>query len=697
MKWRLPEELFLLLAAVLLCAHGRVSQAAERARILDGRSYHLGTAGEPEWDYFEGQAPTSRGLEIRFPAQPNVREATLFLYQDDVKLDWGVELNGKKIGNLFLMEAPLVFALPIPAGTLRAGENVLSITPPKANDDIIVGEFELDLRPRNEAIDQARLEIAVTEEVSGKALPCRLTVVNETGELVPIHPSGDQKLAVRPGVIYTPDGKARVGVRPGQYTIHATRGFEYSLATERISAKAGDTQKIRLQLRREVPTPGFVSSDTHVHTFTFSRHGDATIDERAVTLAGEGIELPIATDHEYLADLSEPAKRMGVENFFTPVTGCETTTARGHFNSFPIVSGSAVPDLRILDWPRLIGAIRATPGVRVVVLNHPRNIHSNFQPFASTNFNAVTGENKRGFEFSFDAIEVANSSALQSDPMLGFHDWMAMLNYGHRVTAVGSSDVHDVSRYIVGQGRSYVACEDGDPGRIDVARACESFLKGRVLVSLGLLARMTVNDKFKVGDLATEVGDSLRVEATVLGPSWIRADCVELFANGVKIREHKIEEGHQAMERPGKAYDGIKAKVSWLVPRPKHDIHLVAIASGPGVRAPYWAIARPYQPSSRVWNPRVIGATNPIWVDADGDGKFTAARQYAQKLAERVGMDSGAMVSALAPFDEAVAAQAASLMHKAGMDLREAEFTRRLKSASASTQRGFNAYLQTAP
>ena len=56
---------------------------------------------------------------------------------------------------------------------------------------------------------------------------------------------------------------------------------------------------VPLAIRREVATPGLVACDTHVHTLTNSGHGDATIAERVVTLAGEGIELPIATDHNY--------------------------------------------------------------------------------------------------------------------------------------------------------------------------------------------------------------------------------------------------------------------------------------------------------------------------------------------------------------------------------------------------------------
>jgi hypothetical protein len=53
---------------------------------------------------------------------------------------------------------------------------------------------------------------------------------------------------------------------------------------------------------------------------------------------------------------------------------------------------------------------------------------------------------------------------------------------------------------------------------------------------------------------------------------------------------------------------------------------LLAVASGPPVTAPFWRIPKPYQPTSTTWNPRVIGATNPIWIDADGDGRFTPPR-----------------------------------------------------------------------
>jgi len=199
---------------------------------------------------------------------------------------------------------------------------------------------------------------------------------------------------------------------------------------------------------------------------------------------------------------------------------------------------------------------------------------------------------------------------------------------------------------------------------------------------------MRVDDRFAVGDLATGLGEKIRVTVTVLGPSWTRADKVELFANGIKIRERKLTPSKDA---------GEKSRITWELSRPAHDVHLVAIAWGPGVTAPYWAIAKPYQPSSRVSHPLVLGATNPIWIDGDGDGKFTAARPYAKSLIERLGTDPAKLIPALTQYDETVVAQAASLCQAAGREVRADEFTRLLKTAPESTRRGFAAFASTLP
>src|SRR5204862_6085189 len=139
----------------------------------------------------------------------------------------------------------------------------------------------------------------------------------------------------------------------GSYTVYASRGFEWSVATQSIRVAVGEVARLNLSLTHEVATPGWVSCDTHVHTFTHSGHGDATVDERMLTLAGEGLELPIATDHNTNIDYTGAAQHARVTQCFTPVVGNEVTTPAGHFNIFPVDPGARVPDFQITDWPRL--------------------------------------------------------------------------------------------------------------------------------------------------------------------------------------------------------------------------------------------------------------------------------------------------------------------------------------------------------
>src|SRR5207237_161704 len=227
-------------------------------------------------------------------------------------------------------------------------------------------------------------------------------------------------------------------------TATAGRGFEYGRAAARLTLRPDDAVTRDLTVRREVPTAGYAACDPHVHTLTYSGHGDATVGERVLTLAGEGIELPIATEHNRQVDYAAAAVAHRVRQYFTPVVGNEVTTRVGHVNAFPLAAGGPLPDAEVRDWKALA------------------------------------------------------------------------------LTPVGASDSHDVSRFIVGQGRTYVRCRDDRPGEIDVAEAVASFRAGRVLVSCGLLAEITVNGRYGPGDLAP-AADEITVAVRVLGPAWAPA------------------------------------------------------------------------------------------------------------------------------------------------------------------------------
>ena len=655
--------------------------------VLTDRLHHLRADGPREWSDFPAKAE-GPSLVLRFRAERNDAEATLRLRQQDVKQTWKVLLNGKELGRLRNDENDTVVYFPVPSAALVNGENTLAVEQAgKIPDDVRVGEITLDERPMAKVFGAATVEVTVREEVRpGKTrpVPCRITILNDVGALMTVGASSSDHLAVRPGVVYSSDGKATFGLPAGEYTVFAGRGFLYGIDSVRIVLRSGDTARKTLTIRREVSLPGYVSCDTHVHTLTHSGHGDATVEERVLTIAGEGLELPIATDHNKQVDYRAAAVKQGVSEYFTYVVGNEVTTGVGHFNIFPVRTDGPLPDYQGKDWAAVFGSIARQTAAPIVVLNHPRDLHSRFRPFGAEHHLALTGDNLDGWELRANAMEVVNSGAQQTDILRTYRDWFGLLNHGLYLTPVGASDSHDVCRFMVGQARTYIRCNADRPGAIDVQEAVTSLREGRVLVSCGLLAEITVNDKYGPGDLVPVRGNT-KVAVRVLGPGWVTADHVALYANGVKIHEARILDGKRA---------GVKWEGVWTLPNLRHDVHLVAIATGPGVRELYWPIAKPYQPMSPVAEPRVIGSTGAVWLNGDGDGKRTSARGYAERLLREAGGEWSKLVPALSAYDEAVAAQAASLLQAKGVSLGDEGVRAAVRKAGPHVEKAFEAFAE---
>lgn len=652
--------------------------------------YHLGIPGNPEWDTFAGDAPFADKLEFAFSAKRNAHESTLLIHQDDVKQEWTVTLNGKKLGQLFLMEADLWHALPIPSGLLRDGTNSLQISA-KAADDIVINEITLaDVAPQR-LLSSNLLEVTIRDLKTHEAIPSRITVLDSRGVLAALTDFGSSQTAARPGVVYTANGSARIGLMAGSYTLFATRGPEYSVAKRQVTIE-GSRTRAELAIERVIDTRGWVACDTHVHTLSLSKHGDALLRERMITIAGEGIELAVSTEHNQHADYQPAARELGLQHQFTILPGNEVTTAKGHFNIFPVDLSGAPANAKLESWPQLFSSMRGTPNVQVVILNHPTDTHSGFTPFASTNLNLVTGRNLRGdFPFTFDAMELINSGAMRSDWMEPFQAWFALLNRGYRITGVGASDSHDVSRFIVGQGRTYLAISDAEPGRIDLQRACDALKAGHAVVSLGLFPSISVSsggEKFGPGDLCRASGP-IEIAVRAEWPDWMIAtntaieSAIRLFANGREIQAWKGEPGWNVL--------AFTAKLA----QPKLDTYYTIIATAPGTTAPFWGLARPYQPTSTHWDPLLIGATNPVWVDADGDGHFTAPAEYAKRLFERFGSSTEKLLAEAARYDAATVTQLAELLDLNGISLRSPKFENQLQHSTEQVQAAFSAYLKS--
>lgn len=667
------------LMALCVAATGR-EVFAER-RVLHPEMTHLRSGETREWNSFAAQA-AGNALRIEFEASPNDTHVTLGLRRVDVKEGWQVQLNKKLLGTLFSDENDMDEVWELPPGTLLAGTNELVVEATgNKSDDVLIGSVWLDSRSRKEVSSEAALELQACDEL-GNPIPCRFTIVNQLGSLSAVDSHAHDSLAVRAGVVYSANGTASLGLAAGSYTIFCGRGFEYDLPHMQFNLREDERASHQFTLKRVVNTAGMVACDTHVHTFEVSRHGDASLMERMITLAAEGVELAVATDHNVFVDYRPFLMKAGLESYLTPVIGSEVTTRYGHFNVFPAIAEADVPDHQAATWDELFHSIYNTPNIRFAILNHPRDAHSNFTPFAPANMLTAVGKRIDGRRLQAGGIELINSAALQSDPMVVFHDWLTQVNRGLLLTAIGSSDSHEVSRKIVGQGRSYVMADDSLPGKIDVEEAVDSFIHGRVCVSLGLLTELTVNHRAHSGDLCEVDEEPLDVLVKVQGPEWVQADRIELYANGRLIRSLEIPQSQRGIA-------GLKALASWQLDKPKHDIQLVAVARGPGVRGLYWPIAKPYQPTSAEWNSYVFGSSGIVRIDADRDGRWSCCKDYAQRLVEGASGSLEKLSRSLGDYDAPTAAFAAELWTASGRQIRNADARRVLSQATESVQQGF--------
>lgn len=645
---------------------------------IDDTLHYLRNADPREWSGFPEHAENE--LMVHFTSLPNTSEQTLSLRQYDIKQDWQVRVNDHDLGLLVIDEKDITTYLPIPDGVLRAGENTIQIKS-KATipDDIRVGEIMVHNRPPGVVLSESGIDITIIENGKNVQLPARITILNERRSLQTVTAMPDDMLAIRPGYVYTGNGKASLRLPAGKYTVFAGRGFEYSIDSIQVELKPGDHIEKTLAIKREVETNGWISSDTHVHTFTHSGHGDATIEERAITLAGEDIDLPVMTDHNIYVDLIPTAKASGMLKWFTPVTGDELTTKVGHFNVFKTTVGTNVISHQAENWNDISKNINDAENNKVIILNHARDIHNGFRPFDPSRHLSSAGTGKDDWKFPANAMEVINSGSQQTDYMQLHFDWFGMLNRGYFLTPVGCSDSHDVSRFTVGQGRTYIQAGDTD-ANINVVQAIKNFREGKVMVSAGLLTKLTVNKNYGPGDLVPAKG-TVNVAVEVSGPAWTHAEKVTLYANGKKIREEKNLQ---------KANGPLTWKMSWDITLPKHDIFLVAIAEGPGEGMPWWPISKPYQPASADWTPKIIGSTGAVWIDADKNRKRNSAYDYAKGVVDSSKDDMTKMISSLALYDEAVAIQVAALLWKNGRDLASPEILAALNDATPETKAGFS-------
>jgi hypothetical protein len=118
---------------------------------------------------------------------------------------------------------------------------------------------------------------------------------------------------------------------------------------------------------------------------------------------------------------------------------------------------------------------------------------------------------------------------------------------------------------------------------------------------------------------------------------------------------------------PGKPTD---CKLEFAIPAPRHDAHLVCVVLGDGVKERYWPTEEDY----------TLAATNPVWLDADGDGKFRSPRESAKMILAQSGKQVEKQWRAVAQTDDGIAIQMLDLMAKSMSDKSREAFLQKLQA-----------------
>ncbi len=628
---------FLLLAS--LAQSTQQAPPGERPeQVLDSRMHHLGDDQTPEWPEAP-MDPEGSSLQFDFEASAVHGPWTLAFQQRHISNNWRIEINGQLVGALRKSDERLQQYMEIPARILQEGTNRFELLTDNPADDITFGHLRLIPKSFRDALNLVSVLLVARDLRTKNHVPARFTLLDGSGNLAPVYSADLPTQATRDGVVYTQDGLASFEVPAGSYRVTASRGSEWSIDIYDLNFSRPDLPELGglqapnaiFNLVREVDTSGYVACDTHIHTLTHSGHGDASVEERLITLVGEGVELAIATDHNHNTDYEPTQLEMGLAKEFKSVVGNEVTTPIGHFNGFPLDPEEEVPPHDLHDMVQIVAGMRSR-GAQVVILNHPRWPAHDTGPFGVYELDHHTGHSHatETGHYPFDAMELVNSCTEENDPMLLFKDWFALLNRGEKVVAVGSSDSHTVARP-VGGGRTYVPSSASSPSEINVDQACEALATGKTSISMGIFVSAKVmrdNEAQTVGmgELLAAPGEYCKLVLTVRAPSWITPRKAELYANGELIHQIPLDEqSDQLTNTPmNREFEVILEN--------RHegqDAWLVWVVTGDGVSGGHWPLHNDY----------TLGATNPIYLDWSNDGVYQSPRETAQRMVESRGAE----------------------------------------------------------
>ncbi len=399
----------------------------------------------------------------------------------------------------------------------------------------------------------------------------------------------------------------------GNYLVYASRGPEYTMETKIVEIFEDEIEEMVFRIDKVIDIKNLISVDPHMHTiYSDGRMG---IAERIRSVVAEGVDVAIATDHNYINDYQPTLRKLGLNRYLATIVGNEVT--RGgviHFNTYPLQqkkeepNNGAINPRRETATPMFQDSRKNDPGALLQV-NHPRSgTLGYFNNLALDPESASTAD--KDLDLDFDVLEALNGPFFYSSNEQAITDWLNLMNRGYFFPIVASSDSHTIDGGHPGYSRTYVYYEGKKGDDLDVSSLIQALKKGRSFATNGPLVDLKIDGTHIPGDFFTAHGGDADIQIIVQSAPWVSVQEVRLIVNGKRKIIFPVEAAAEAVTK-------FSGKIS--IPLEK-DCYIAAEVFGkqslfPVHQARSWSGLRknaaiPY------------AVTNPIFIDVDGNGKF---------------------------------------------------------------------------
>lgn len=490
------------------------------------------------------------------------------------------------------------------------------------------------------------LVVTITDGEGGPPLPGRVLLTDSAGNVLRIGTKDmfgglDQDRGfcdLAPGVIGTwdgialPDGTGEMAVGEndrcdptgpaipfGHYRLTALQGIEHEFFETDVDLSERRGKVVVVAPLRRVFTPaGALAADLHVHA---AGSGDSNVprDVRVQSELVTGIKVIGASDHNLNSSYDEVIAALGLAGKIASIGSNEASGANIHANVFPVVIDPSKPnmgaprgeDIGGLPASQFFAALHALPRAPFVQLNHPR------LRFAAY-FDAA-GWNGRSWPppmpLDFDGVETVTGWYAYDIPgderlSLAVQDLFTMIHHGKVVTATANSDTHHLSSILAGMPRNYVFVDDPSLAPFDEDGFVAALWGRRVLVTTGPWITTTVGGA-TVGGQTSAIDGVVHATVSLRQASYVKATRMRLWVGGAIRETVPIPAGATEWSWSGDVTVGeldtwvaIAVDGTEYVPRALHGEYLGHRPDIPGMQP--FALA------------------NPVLVDADGDGTWTA-------------------------------------------------------------------------